>query len=110
LTDVDVSEMLKEAGAPECTPERIACLRAMVECFAAARQDAKRRNPDRPKPRKPRSPRERMAAAAAEFRRAILKEFEQFECEANAFSEDDDGPDWFAAGKSISRRSSGLLR
>jgi hypothetical protein len=78
LTIVDVTEMLREAGAPECRPGQVGNLCGVIGYFAAARARAAR---SASSPKDPRPLRERIAAAVAELRRAIPEELGLLESE-----------------------------
>jgi hypothetical protein len=87
LSNIEVFEMLREARAPDCVPEQLTALAGWIGYLASARDDAASRAASTAKRARPIP--ERIAAAAAELRRAIPEQLHRLE-EEMAWADDDD--------------------
>ena len=79
LTPADLTEMLSDAGAPECRPEQVTGLCGVLGNHMSARERSAAFLKEKHKHKREREPSERIAAACAELRRAIPKEIEWLE-------------------------------
>jgi hypothetical protein len=75
LTNTNLVDMLRDAGAPECQPKYVGGLCGVIRGYMSARARAAHL------PTSGREPSERIAAACAELRRAIPYELERLEGE-----------------------------
>jgi hypothetical protein len=82
LTNADLVDMLRDAGAPECQPEHVGGLCGVIGGYMSARARAARL------PTSGRKPFERIAAACAELRRVIPRELEFMKSDMDGFPDD----------------------
>jgi hypothetical protein len=85
LTNVDIVNMLREAGAPACQPEQVGNLCGVIGHYVGARAYAARHASE---PKGGRPPFERIAAAVGELRRAIPEELKTLEWEMGGRPDD----------------------